>query len=201
VTFSNLAGNVLAVNNPNGATDYDKYVVSNVAGSDGWNTITFNTQTGSSTKTQTIILSAGGLQRSIEYILGEAYYMTIDMPDSVEAGVGKSVEATLTLQKGLPESIFPLVFNLVVEKFSLSPDASIADNNLPVVMGLNQYGEPVSGGNYFGYEIEINLEDYNKAGGNIKRLYFKTALQDSSSGVYVYNPYFNNAYDSFTVGD
>lgn len=201
VTFSNLAGNVLAVNNPNGATDYDKYVVSNVAGSDGWNTITFNTQTSSSTKTQTIILSAGGLQRSIEYILGEAYYMTIDMPDSVEAGVGKSVEATLTLQKGLPESIFPLVFNLVVEKFSLSPDASIADNNLPVVMGLNQYGEPVSGGNYFGYEIEINLEDYNKAGGNIKRLYFKTALQDSSSGVYVYNRYFNNAYDSFTVGD
>ena len=199
VVFSNLVGNVLAVNNTNGATDYDKYVVSNVEGSDGWNTITFKSQAISGTRTQTIILSAGGLQRSVEFILGEPYHLTIDMPENVASGVGKSVEAVLTLPKGLPQALFPLVFNIVVEKFSLSPDSSVAGNNMPVVTGLNQYGEPIIGGSYFGYEVTITEDEYNQENGNIKKLYFKTAFDDSSSVVNVYNPYFNIATDSFTT--
>lgn len=201
VTFSHLAGNVLVVNNANGVTDYDKYVVSNVAGSDGWNTVTFKTGAVSGTKTQTIILSAGGLHRSVEFVLGEPYYLTIDMPENVEAGVNKSVVAELILPKGLPHALFPLVFNIVVEKFSLSPDSSVAGNNLPVITGLNQYGEPVKGGSYFGYEITVTEEEYNQEGGNVKKLYFKTAYQNSSSVVNVYNPYFNIATDNFTVAN
>ena len=66
-----------------------------------------------------------------------------------------------------------------------------------VVTILN--GEPVKGGSYFGYEITVTEEEYNQEGGNIKKLYFKTAFDDSSSVVNVYNPYFNIATDSFTT--
>lgn len=201
VVFTNLAGNVLAVNNPNGANDAAKYIVSNVAGTDGWNIVTFKSQAISGTKLQTIILTAGNLQRSIEFILGQPYTMSIDLSDNVAAGVGRSVMATLTLPTGLPMGLFPLVFNLVVENASLSPDATVANNTLPVVMGLNRYGEPVVGGNYFGYEITITEDEYNAEGGNVKRVYFKTALNDSSSVVNLYNPYFNNASDYFTHGN
>lgn len=123
------------------------------------------------------------------------------MPENVEAGVNKSVVAELILPKGLPHALFPLVFNIVVEKFSLSPDSSVAGNNLPVITGLNQYGEPVKGGNYFGYEITVTEEEYNQEGGNVKKLYFKTAYQNSSSVVNVYHPYFNIATDNFTVAN
>ena len=70
---------------------------------------------------------------------------------------------------------------------------------MPVVTGLNQYGEPICGGSYFGYEITVTEEEYNQENGNIKKLYFKTAFDDSSSVVNVYNPYFNIATDSFTT--
>ena len=211
VTFSNLAGNVLAVNNASGANDAAKYIVSNVAGSDGWNTVTFRTQAVSGTKLQTIILTAANLQRSVEYILGEPYTMTLDMvPDSatntISHGAGVAVEALVTLPMGLPESIFPLEIYIVAEEMSLSPDAT--KNTLPVVTGLTAQGIPAADGQYFGYVATIESYDYyiedsggNRTGAynNQRTLYFKTSIADSSSAVNIYNPYFHIATDSFTA--
>ncbi len=213
VVFSNLAGNVLAVNNPNGATDAAKYIVSNVAGADGWNSVTFKSQAVSGTKLQTIILTAGNLQRSIELILGEPYTMTLDMvPGSstnvVDSKVGAAVEAKISLPLGLPEALFPLEIYLVAEKMTLSPDAT--KNVLPVITGLSATGVPSSSGIHFGYVITIDASYYyvedadgNRTGEyrNEKMLYFKTSTADSSSRVNIYNPYFNIAYDSFTAGN
>lgn len=213
VVFSNLAGNVLAVNNPNGATDAAKYIVSNVAGADGWNSVTFKSQAVSGTKLQTIILTAGNLQRSIELILGEPYTMTLDMvPGSstnvVEREIGAAVEAKISLPLGLPEALFPLQIYLVAEKMTLSPDAT--KNVLPVITGLSATGVPSSSGIHFGYIVTIDASYYyvedangNRTGEyrNEKMLYFKTSTADSSSRVNIYNPYFNIAYDSFTAGN
>jgi hypothetical protein len=213
VVFSNLAGNVLAVNNPNGATDAAKYIVSNVAGADGWNSVTFKSQAVSGTKLQTIILTAGNLQRSIELILGEPYTMTLDMvPGSstnvVEREIGAAVEAKISLPLGLPEALFPLQIYLVAEEMTLSPDAT--KNVLPVITGLSATGVPSSSGIHFGYVVTIEASYYyvedangNRTGEyrNEKMLYFKTSTADSSSRVNIYNPYFNIAYDSFTAGN
>ena len=213
VVFSNLAGNVLAVNNPNGATDAAKYIVSNVAGADGWNSVTFKSQAVSGTKLQTIILTAGNLQRSIELILGEPYTMTLDMvPGSstnvVDSKVGAAVEAKISLPLGLPEALFPLEIYLVAEKMTLSPDAT--KNVLPVITGLSATGVPSSSGTHFGYIVTIDASYYyvedangNRTGEyrNEKMLYFKTSTADSSSRVNIYNPYFNIAYDSFTASN
>ena len=211
VSFSNLAGNVLAVNNPNGATEAAKYIVSNTTGSDGWNTVTFKSQTVSGTKLQTIILTAENLQRSVEYILGAPYTMTLDMvpgsaANTVKQGVGVSIDALITLPSGLPESLFPLEIYLVAEKMSLSPDAT--KNVLPVITDLTAQGVPSAGGSHFGYVFTVAPESYyNKdADGNDTGVYnnefvlhFKTSLNDSSSVVNIYNPYFHIATDSFTA--
>lgn len=213
VSFSNLAGNVLAVVNENGANDAAKYIVSNVTGSDGWNTVTFKSQAISGTKLQTIILTAGNLQRSVELILGQPYTMTLDMmPGSdaniVERAVGAAVEAEISLPMGLPESLFPLEIYLVAEEMTLSPDAT--KNTLPVISGLSATGVPSSSGTHFGYVITIEASYYyvedaegNRTGEyqNTKRLYFKTSLADSSSKVNIYNPYFEIASDSFTAAN
>ena len=213
VSFSNLAGNVLAVVNENGANDAAKYILSNVAGSDGWNIVTFRSQAISGTKLQTIILTAGNLQRSVELILGQPYTMTLDMmPGSdaniVERAVGAAVEAEISLPMGLPESLFPLEIYLVAEEMTLSPDAT--KNTLPVISGLSATGVPSSSGTHFGYVITIEASYYyvedaegNRTGEyqNTKRLYFKTSLADSSSKVNIYNPYFEIASDSFTAAN
>ena len=213
VVFSNLAGNVLAVNNPDGANDAAKYIVSNVAGSDGWNIVTFKSQAISGTKLQTIILTAGNLQRSIELILGEPYTMTLDMvPGSstniVDREIGAAVEAKISLPLGLPEALFPLEIYLVAEKMTLSPDAT--KNVLPVITGLSSTGVPSSSGIHFGYVVTIEASHYyvedangNRTGEyrNEKMLYFKTSTADSASRVNIYNPYFNNASDYFTNGN
>jgi hypothetical protein len=210
VTFSNLVGNVLAVNNASGTTDTQKYVVSNVAGADGWNTVTFKSQAISGTKIQTIILTAGNLQRGVELILGKPYTMVLDMvpgstTNTIEKGINKSIDAKITLPQGLPEALFPLKINLVAEAKSLSPDQN--KNTIPVISGLNANGVPTSDGDYFGYVLTIENTDYYERDeeGNItgyktqKTFHFRTSCEESSSKVNVYNPYFEIASDSFTA--
>ena len=211
VTFSNLAGSVLAAVNEAGANDVAKYIVSNVAGSDGWNTVTFKTQAISGTKIQTIILTAGNLQRSIELILGKPYTMVLDMiPNStantVSQGVGVSVDAKITLPMGLPEALFPMQINIVAVEKSLSPDAT--KNVLPVITDLLPTGVPSTEGSHFGFVVTVEHDYYFKTDadgeftgeyGNEVMLYFKTSIEDSSSVVNIYNPYFEIATDSFTA--
>ena len=199
VDFSGLEGNVIA------------QVVSDVAEIDsdgvatGWNIVTFKAKDYTGVTRQTIMLSAENLSRQVEYILGDPYRMTLDMvPDKTVNEVlktaGTTVDATITLPKGLPDALFPMEIFVVAESSSLS-------STLPVKTGLDSQGRPVANGSYFGYVVTYEADQYFKTDengnrlendwNNVIELSFKTNMDDSSSIVNAYNPYFDVATDSF----
>lgn len=199
VTFSGLEGNVIA------------QVVSDVAEIDsdgvatGWNIVTFKAKDYTQVTRQTIMLSAENLSRQVEYILGDPYRMTLDMvPTSTDNRVaktaGETVGAEITLPKGLPDALFPLEIFVVAESSSLS-------STLPVKTSLDSQGRPVANGSYFGYVVTYEADQYFKTDedgnrlendwNNVIELSFTTNMDDSSSIVNAYNPYFDVATDSF----
>ena len=199
VTFSGLEGNVIAEK------------VSDVAEKDsdgvatGWNIVTFKAKGYTGVARQTIMLSAENLSRQVEYILGDPYKMTLDMvPTSTDNKVNKTsgttVDATITLPTGLPDALFPLEIFVVAESSSLS-------STLPVKTSLDSQGRPVDNGSYFGYVVTYEADQYFKTDekgnrlendwNNVIELSFKTNMDDSTSIVNAYNPYFDVATDSF----
>lgn len=186
-------------------------VVSDVAEIDsdgvatGWNIVTFKANSYTQVTRQTIMLSAENLSRQVEYILGDPYRMTLDMvPSSTDNKVtktsGTTVDATITLPTGLPDALFPLEIFVVAESSSLS-------STLPVKTSLDSQGRPVANGNYFGYVVTYEADQYFKTDengnrlendwNNVIELSFKTNMDDSTSIVNAYNPYFDVATDSF----
>lgn len=183
--------------------------------SDGWNTLSFTTASlpalGESAYTQIITLSAGTFAREVEFILTNPYLLKLNMPSKVPAVLGSAVAASLEIQPRLPMGIFPLEFVVVAENNSLSPDAAL--NTLPVVTNVNLYGQP--GGNYFGYKVTLDYDDYCTVSGETTTyktnipLYFKTNMADSATAVgsgdgtdcYAYNQYHNIATDEFFNGN
>ena len=199
-------GNVISgnVNEGDGTTD-----------SDGWNTLSFTTASlhavGESAYSQIITLSAGTFAREVEFILTNPYLLKLNMPSKVPAVLGSAVAASLEIQPRLPMGIFPLEFVVVAENNSLSPDATL--NTLPVVTNVDLYGKP--GGNYFGYKVTLDWDDYCTVSGETTTykttipLFFKTNMADSAPEVgstdgtdcYAYNQYHNIATDEFYNGD
>lgn len=183
--------------------------------SNGWNTLSFTTASlpavGESAYSQVITLTAGTFAREVEFILTNPYLLKLNMPSKVAAELGTSVAATLEIQPRLPMGVFPLEFVVVSENNSLSPDAAL--NTLPVVTNVNLYGQP--GGNYFGYKVTLDYDDYCTVSGEtttyntIIPLYFKTNMANSAPEVgsedgtdcYAYNQYHNIATDEFFNGD
>ena len=186
-----------------------------ITDSDGWNTLSFTTASlpavGESAYSQIITLTAGTFAREVEFILTNPYLLKLNMPSKVPAVFGSAVAASLEIQPRLPMGIFPLEFVVVAENNSLSPDAAL--NTLPVVTNVNLYGQP--GGNYFGYKVTLEYDDYCTVSGEtttyntIIPLYFKTNMADSAPEVgstdgtdcYAYNQYHNVANDEFFNGD
>jgi|GEM_PF-1402923 len=183
--------------------------------SDGWNTLSFTTDAlpavGESAYSQIITLTAGTFAREVEFILTNPYLLKLNMPSKVPAVFGSAVAASLEIQPRLPMGIFPLEFVVVAENNSLSPDATL--NTLPVVTNVNLYGQP--GGNYFGYKVTLEYDDYCTVSGEtttyktIIPLYFKTNMAESAPEIgsddgtdcYAYNQYHNIATDEFFNGD
>lgn len=171
----------------------------------GWNIVTFKAKDYTQVTRQTIMLTAENLSRQVEYILGDPYRMTLDMvPDSTDNKVAKTagitVDAQITIPTGLPDALFPLEIFVVAESSSLS-------STLPVKTGLDSEGRPVANGSYFGYVVTYEADQYFKTDekgnrlendwNNVIELSFKTNMDDSSSIVNAYNPYFYVATDSF----
>lgn len=199
VTISGLEGNVIAEK----VSDVAEIDSDGVA--TGWNIVTFKAKDYTQVTRQTIMLSAENLSRQVEYILGDPYRMTLDMvPSSTDNKVtktsGTTVDATITLPTGLPDALFPLEIFVVAESSSLS-------STLPVKTGLDSQGRPVANGSYFGYVVTYEADQYFKTDekgnrlendwNNVIELSFTTNMDDSSSIVNAYNPYFDVATDSF----
>lgn len=169
---------------------------SDATDANGFSTITITPKAIAGVNTQEVTLSAGTLSRTVKLISRAAYSLGIDCPEQVYEEIGQPMKVTLQLPEQLPEAIFPLDFVIVAEKLSLSPNASL--NTLPVKTGLNQNGEEVADGQYFGFVKTVEYEDY-KANNNIV-CYFKTGMAKSATTVRAYNPYFSLASDSFKNG-
>jgi len=185
---------------------------------DGFRTLRFTTNNPEALKkNQTIRISGevGGVTgkvvyRDVTYYLMERQNMAVSCTPSVEDVVGQPVNVYIGIPKDLPESMFPLVFNIEAEKLSITPYISSewADENLPVESGTTL----VPGKSYpsFHYKRTLSYEEYTGTGlyagkglpegdgGLVMTCHFKTNKDLSASNIYVTNEYFNKGGTSFT---
>ena len=185
---------------------------------DGFRTLRFTTNNPEALKkNQTIRISGevGGVTgkvvyRDVTYYLMERQNMAVSCsPTSVEDVMGQQVNVNIGIPKDLPESMFPLVFNIEAEKLSITPYISSewADENLPVESGKTL----VPGKSYpsFHYKRTLSYEEYtgtglyagkglpDGTGGVVMTCHFKTNKDQSDSNIYVTNDYFNEGSTAF----
>lgn len=184
---------------------------------DGFRTLRFSTNTPEALKkNQTIRISGevGGVTgkvvyRDVTYYLMERQTMAVSCTPSVEDVMGQQVNVNIGIPKDLPESMFPLVFNIEAEKLSITPyiAAGWEDENLPVESGTTL----VPGKSYpsFHYKRTLSYEEYTGTGlyagkglpdgdgGVVMTCHFKTNKDQSASNIYVTNDYFNKGSTAF----
>ena len=203
VQFTGLTGDVIASHTI--GTEDDK---------DGWRTFTFTSAAIDGVKMQSIVLTAGNLQRQVRYILGNPYTMRLDVAKKIADEVGTGLPAKVILPVGLPDGVFPLDIYVISENNSLT-------SSMPVITGLDNNATPATDGKYFGFVVTVEADDYfvNDANGNrVEGEYnteFPVDLKTNMTGaapaytngaagtgtlVTAYNPYFYPATDEFWVG-
>lgn len=154
-------------------------------------------------KKQVITISDGNLSREITLWLQRPFDLTVQCnPTEVLRRIGESVEVKLTLDSDLRESMFPLVFTIEAENLSIYPDATKANNKMPVVSGKNITIVPskTAATAVFQYEKTITWDEYYNGGTRNTEFscYFKTNKVESASKIYVYNSYFGLKNCEFT---
>ena len=203
VQFTGLTGNVIA-----------SYTIGTDDDKEGWRTFTFTSAAIDGVKMQSIVLTAGNLQRQVRYILGNPYTMRLDVAKKIADEVGTGLPAKVFLPVGLPDGVFPLDIYVISENNSLT-------SSMPVITGLDNNATPATDGKYFGFVVTVEADDYfvNDANGNrVEGEYnteFPVDLKTNMTGaapaytngtagtgtlVTAYNPYFYPATDEFWVG-
>ncbi len=115
---------------------------------------------------------------------------------------GQAQNVDISLPTNLPESMFPLVFQIESDALSLSPNNAVADNNLPVEAGATI--KPGATGTAFhylktlSYEKYLTLSNSSHDGYVVFTTYFLTNKPENASTVYVANKFFNTGQDSFS---
>ncbi len=181
---------------------------------EGYRTIRFtsNAPSADGRTEQTIRISGAideykSIYRDVKYILMQRQNMAVecvaDVPnpdyesDYVEDLTGKGVNVNITIPILLPESVFPLMFNIESDKLSLTPNtANYPTENLPVESGYSicTGKESIK---TFHFVKTLSFAEYNAlpenqdTGGKTFTCHFKTNMAASASTVYVTNPYFN----------
>ena len=173
---------------------------------EGWREITIQPQNpGYITHIQEIQLKVPenpNLNKTIRVRLKNQYTMTVECtPDKVAGAAGYPVTINIGLPGNLTEDLFPLRLAIEMEKYSLSPDATVVSNNVIVEPGLSIIPENAGKGSYYFIKtIETYQEYLNIAETDNKKYiatYWLTNKKNSASTVYVYNKYFDMASDSF----
>ena len=155
------------------------------------------------------------LYRYITYSMISTQTMYVHCsPKRVQNYVGESVDVDITIPSGLPESVFPLVFQIEAASLSLTPDTGVSNNNLPVISGETIV--PGSSGRSFHFERSLSYNEYLDlpavSGETAYALpngvswdglvtltcHFKTNKELNGSQVYVANKYFHQANDGFS---
>ena len=115
---------------------------------------------------------------------------------------GQAQNVDISLPTNLPESMFPLVFQIESDALSLTPNNAVADNNLPVEAGATI--KPNTEGTSFyylktlSYDKYTNLPNSTHDGYVVFTTYFLTNKPENASTVYVANKFFNTGQDSFS---
>lgn len=184
---------------------------------EGYRTIKFSSNAPSSVdKTSQTIRITGQIDqhrtifREVKYILMEKQNMTVSCTadvmnvdygsDYVEKTAGAGVNVNIKIPILLPESMFPLVFNIESSELSITPNtAKYPDENLPV-----ESGESIctgkEGKKTFHYVKTLSYDEYNAIpdyNGKTVVCHFKTNKDASASTVYVTNKYFNKGLAAF----
>ena len=185
---------------------------------EGFRTLKFtiNTPDNSDKTTQTIriegrIDATHTIYRDIVYYLMPRQNMIVQCvadeinadygEDYVENVAGEGINVNITIPKMLPESMFPLVFQLESDQLSITPNtAKYPQDNLPVENGYSICdGKTTS--KTFHYVRTLTYNEYQTLEetmeGMLLTCHFKTNKAQSASKIYVNNQYFNKGNDSF----
>ena len=183
----------------NGAVIAD---VSDISYDSSTGTLTYKTTDVDPTKTKSQVIRVIGtsatsrLYRDITIRLLPQQIMTVTCIPEIEAEANTAQTVTVSIPKDLPQSIFPLHFNVEVAEKTLTPNAS----DLPVEPGATI----VSGksGNSYQFVKTVSYQDYIAGySGNysVFTCEFKSIVPVSDSEIYVANTYFKTASTSFVT--
>lgn len=181
-------------------------------GSSGWRQVTFKTTgPGTSEKHQSITVTGTSNSSSVKIVVTVRVIpkQTLSVecvngdPDKVSSRrnairdtTAAPLDVRTTIPVGLPESIFPLVFDIEVVQKSLTPRAGAY---LPVTSGKSNSG---SGKATYMFQRTLSYSEYVSLAPFDSKVsfssLFKSNIAASASEVYVANQYFNTGSASFT---
>ncbi len=186
-----------------------------------WRSIYFDSTEGTEGAIKKQVISIIGrsqagsdIYRNVEINLLEKLDLIVKCREKyISKGLSEKVVVDVSIPKNLPESMFPLLFDLESDKGTLTPDADVAGNNLPVEAGPTMI--PGKTGVSFHFTRTLNYNEYlalcaGEGGLATFSSYFKTNNPESACTVYVDNirmdadinehtnkPFFNQGYDNF----
>lgn len=182
-------------------------------GSSGWRQVTFKTTgPGTSEKHQSITVTGTSNSTSVKIVVtvrvipvqtlsveclnSDATKLSTARRNAIRDTTAAPLDVRTTIPVGLPESIFPLVFDIEVVKKSLTPRAGAY---LPVTSGKSYSG---SGKATYMFQRTLTYSEYVSLTPSDSKVtfssLFKSNIAASASEVYVANPYFNTGSASFT---
>ena len=214
-TFSDAVANEAGTEVGDDATGRVKVLEKNDG--EGYRTIHFTTNAPSPTGKAVQTLRITGkidefksIYRDITFNLMEKQNMTVecvaDEPEvnkplnAVEDIKGKGVNVNISIPILLPESMFPLVFNIESSELTITPNTyKYPTENLPVQGGASIWK---SGKQAFFYKKTLSYNEYkllatNENGTKAFTCHFRTNTAQSASTVYVSNEYFNMGSGAF----
>ena len=173
---------------------------------DGWAEVTFKVQSpGAITHLQEVVLNVkdnANLHKTIRYRLQKPLTMKVNCwPKAIAKFAGRSINVAIRLPEYMTKDMFPLDLAIEVEQLTLSPDASKANNEMPVEPDYSIVPDKKGKRSYHfvktieTYEDYVNLERYE--GEKLVNTYWLTTKAANASKVYVYNKYFTLANDDF----
>ena len=181
-------------------------------GSSGWRQVTFKTTgPGTSEKHQSITVTGTSNSTSVKIVVTvrviPVQTLSVECVNSdpnkvssrknaIRDTTAAPLDVKTTIPVGLPESIFPLVFDIEVVKKSLTPRTGAY---LPVTSGKSYSG---SGKATYMFQRTLTYSEYVSLTPSDSKVtfssLFKSNIAASASEVYVANPYFNTGSASFT---
>lgn len=182
-------------------------------GSSGWRQVTFKTTgPGTSEKHQSITVTGTSNGTSVKIVVtvrvipvqtlsvecvnSDATKLSTARRNAIRDTTAAPLDVRTTIPVGLPESIFPLVFDIEVVQKSLTPRAGAY---LPVTSGKSYSG---SGKATYMFQRTLMYSEYVSLTPSDSKVtfssLFKSNIAASASEVYVANPYFNTGSASFT---